>query len=90
MDNEKKYPTFEEENGSCLSASEPLVAYNEEDTEIGDVDFNFGFKDFGYPHTLEELNAALDMADAQRSDPSKWITSVEFHTRLESKYPWLR
>ena len=46
--------------------------------------------DFGYPHTLEELETALDNADAQRNDPSKWISSVEFHTRLENKYPWLR
>ena len=33
---------------------------------------------------------ALDEADAERNDPSKWVTPVEFHTRLESRYPWLR
>ena len=47
-------------------------------------------RDFGYPHTLEELNAALDKADTQRNDPTKWISSIEFHNRLEQKYPWLR
>ena len=59
-------------------------------TELKEVDYTFGNRNFGYPHTLEELDAALDAADAQRDDPSKWISSIEFHTRLESKYPWLR
>ena len=43
-----------------------------------------------FPRTLEELDAVLNEADAQRNDPSKWISSIEFHTRLENKYPWLR
>ena len=59
-------------------------------TELKEVDYTFGNRDFGYPHTLEELDAALDRADAQRNDPSKWVSSIEFHTRLEQKYPWLR
>ena len=58
-------------------------------TELKEVDYSFGNRDFGYPHSLEELNAALDKADAQRNDPTKWISSVEFHNRLEQKYPWL-
>ena len=59
-------------------------------TDLKEVDYTFGNRDFGYPHTIEELDAALDEADAQRNDSSKWISSVEFHTRLENKYPWLR
>ncbi len=59
-------------------------------TELKKVDYQFGNQDFGYPHTLEELDAALDNTDAQRNDPSKWISSIEFHSRLENKYPWLR
>lgn len=59
-------------------------------TELKEVDYTFGNRNFGYPHTLEKLDAALDAADAQRDDPSKWISSIEFHTRLESKYSWLR
>lgn len=54
------------------------------------IDYSFGGKDFGYPRTLEEMNLALDKADSEREDPSKWITTVEFHNRLEQKYPWLR
>ena len=54
------------------------------------IDCSFRGQDFGYPCTLEELNAALDKADAERNDPTKWISAVEFHNRLEQKYPWLR
>ena len=43
-----------------------------------------------YAGTLEELEAALDEADQERGDPSKWITPVEFHTRLETKFLWLK
>ena len=68
--------------------SEPMVATMPL-TELKEVDYSFGNRDFGYPHSLEELNAALDKADAPRNDPTKWISSVEFHNRLEQKYPWL-
>lgn len=48
------------------------------------------YVDFGYPRTIQELQAALDLADEERNDPSKWISSIEFHQRLEKKYPWLK
>ncbi len=73
---------------SCI-AGEPMLATMPL-TELKAVDYSFGNRKFGYPHTIEELNAALDKADAQRNDPTKWISSVEFHKRLEKKYPWLR
>lgn len=76
------------------SVSEPTVGYAlKEDATIGidpEADYDFGEKDFGYARSLEELELALDEADAERSNPEKWISSVEFHTRLENKYPWLR
>ncbi|MBR1484861.1 MAG: hypothetical protein IJ612_04125 [Prevotella sp.] len=61
-----------------------------EDDAADDIDYNFGGVDFGYPRTLEEVEAELEKAEAERNDPSKWITSEEFHRRLEQKYPWLR
>ena len=75
-------------------ASEPMTGYAlnyypSSDKEM-EIDCNFQGKDFGYARTLEELELALDEADAERNDPSKWVTPVEFHTRLESKYSWLR
>ena len=76
------------EKERCM-ANEPSLAEMPL-TELKEVDYTFGNRNFGYPHTLEELDTALDAADAQRDDPSKWISSIEFHTRLESKYPWLR
>lgn len=55
-----------------------------------ETDYDFQGKDFGYARTLDELEHALDEADSERNDPTKWISSVEFHTRLEKRYPWLR
>ena len=80
------FKDLEKERGK---ANEPSLAEMPL-TELKEVDYTFGNRNFGYPHTLEELDEALDTADAQRGDPSKWISSIEFHTRLESKYPWLR
>lgn len=81
------------EDKESMKASEP-VAGALQDYPITELklepDFDFGGKDFGYARTLEELEIALDEADAERGDPSKWVTPVEFHTRIENKYPWLR
>lgn len=60
---------------------------NEKDDAI---DYNFGDVDFGYPKTLEEVEEVLEKAEAERNDPTKWVSSDEFHHRLEQKYPWLR
>lgn len=84
MDEENKNTEFE-----GVKVQEPSLAEIPL-TELKEVDYTFGNQDFGYPHTLDELEAALDKADAQRNDPSKWVSSVEFHNRLEQKYPWLR
>lgn len=76
------------------SVSEPTVGYAlKEETTIGidsEADYDFDDKDFGYARSVEELELALDEADAERSNPEKWISSVEFHSRLENKYPWLK
>lgn len=75
-------------------ANEPAAgAALKEDAVCGmdsEIDYDFRDKDFGYARTLEELEVALDEADAERNDPTKWVTPVEFHTRLENKFPWLR
>ena len=65
-------------------ACEPAVNYVLNDYSKGEaeIDCDFHGRDFGYARTLEELELALDEADSERSDPSKWITPVEFHTRL--------
>lgn len=73
--------------------SEPVAGTVQRDIDAGydlDTDLDFKGKDFGYARTLDELELALDEADSERSDPSKWVTPVEFHSRIENKYPWLR
>ena len=74
--------------------NEPAVGYALNEYPMSgvesEIDYDFQEKDFGYARSLEELELALDEADAERNDPTKWITPVEFHTRLENKYPWLR
>ena len=34
--------------------------------------------DFGYPHTLEELETALDNADAQRNDEMDILCRISY------------
>jgi len=80
---------MEDENYNDIACESAFLDYETEKCE-SKVDYDFAGVDFGYPRTLEEVNAVLDKADAERQDPSKWITSVEFHNRLEQKYPWLR
>ena len=71
--------------------SEPAVGYElDEVVPEQEIDYNFNGVDFGYAGNLEELEAALNEADLERNDPSKWITPVEFHARLESKFQWLK
>ena len=94
MSDEKRYPNKEFES---MMASEPAAGYAmapQEPVEFLDepeiLDYNFQDEDFGYPRTIQELQAALDLADEERNDPSKWVSSIEFHQRLGEKYPWLR
>jgi hypothetical protein len=76
------------------AANEPIAgsALKEDVSSVLDseIDYEFQGKDFGYARTVEELELALDEADAERNDPEKWITPIEFHTRLEDKYTWLK
>ncbi|MBQ9363628.1 MAG: hypothetical protein IJT97_09470 [Bacteroidaceae bacterium] len=60
MNEEKRYQQIDEEDGSCMAASEPAVAYATEPiTQEDDTDYNFGFHDFGLPHTQEEVKSEL-------------------------------
>ena len=71
------------------AASYAVKGYPDNDSAI-EEEYDFLDKDFGYARTLEELEVALDEADAERDDSSKWISSASFHSRLENKYPWLQ
>lgn len=93
---EKKYPTFEEEE-SVGMAAEPMegtaVARKVNGTvhvhdELDDIDWS-NYPIFG-PKTLEEAIARIDKAWEERNDPSKWMSSEQMWDMLYEKYPWLR
>lgn len=66
---------------------QPASDFKEDDDAI---DYNLGGVDFGYPKTIEEVEAELELAEAERHDPTKWVSSENFHQRLEQRFPWLR
>ena len=93
---EKKYPTFEEEE-SVGMAAEPMeattVARKVNGTvhvhdELDDIDWS-NYPIFG-PKTLEEAIARIDKSWEERNDPSKWMSSEQMWDMLYEKYPWLR
>lgn len=89
MDDEKKYPQIEEEDGSCLSVNEPALAYPTESmVETGDIDNNLGYHDFGLPHTVEEVKAELRDAEAAWDVPLQWSTSEEMWADIKKTFPW--
>ena len=100
MEEEKRYPVFEEEDG-VGKCCEPPVGYaatgsgytntlsDEDDMLPDEYDPGIG------PYTMEELNARIDeaevyIAQAEKGDWSNWVTSEEMDAELNSKYPWLR
>ena len=100
MEEENRYPVFEEEDG-ISKCCEPPVGYaatgsgfahtlSDEDGMLPD-DYDPGIG----PYSMEELNARIDeaevyIAQAERGDWSNWVTNEEMDAELYSKYPWLR
>lgn len=100
MEQEKRYPVFEEEDrvGKCSEAPIDYAATgsgyvntlsNEDGMLPDEYDSGIG------PYTMEEINARIDeaevyIAQAERGDWSNWVTSEEMDAELFSKYPWLR
>lgn len=88
MAEEKRYPILDEEDGSSLIAQEPIVASALKTVEIDDFDYNFSFKDLGYPHTLEELKADIAEAESEYNNPEKWIPSEQLWAEVRQQFPW--
>ena len=93
---EKKYPTFEEEEFSGMVA-EPVEALTMANNprsvplthdELDDLDWD-NYPVFG-PKTLDEAIARIEKAEAETNDPTKWVTSEELDRMLFEKYTWLR
>ena len=92
----KKYPIFEEDN-SVGMASEPMETMAVDSKHIGmshvhdDLD-NVDWSDYPIfgPKTLDEAMARIEKAEAEKNDPTKWMSSEELDSVLFEKYPWLR
>ena len=84
MNEERRYPQLDEEDGICLTVNEPVIAYATEPiTQANDIDYNLGFHDFGLPHTLEEVKAELREAEAVWDDSTQWCTSEEMWAEIK-------
>ena len=89
MNEDKRYPQIDEEDGSCLTANEPALAYSTESmVEEENIDYDFGNHDFGLPHTLEEVKAELKEAEAEWDDPTQWCTSNDMWAQIKQTFPW--
>lgn len=92
----KKYPTFMEDD-SVGMASEPMetmavdsklnsMAYVHD--EPANIDWD-NYPIFG-PKTLNEAIARIEKAEAEKDDPTKWMSSEQMWDMMHEKYPWLR
>lgn len=88
MNEDKKYPQIDEENGSCMPANDSTLAYTAESVVEEVIDCDFGDHDFGLPHTLEEVKAELREADAAWDDPNEWSTSEDMWAEIKQTFPW--
>lgn len=93
---EKKYPTFEEEDPTGMVA-EPMEAVHVANKrsgivhvhdELDDIDWD-NYPIFG-PKTQEEAIDRIEKAEAEINDPTRWVPSEELDRMLYEKYPWLR
>ena len=89
MNEDKNYPQIDEEDGSSLTANEPVLARTTElMVEEDDIDYSLGNHDFGLPHTVEEVKAELREAEAAWNDPNEWNTSEEMWAEIKQTFPW--
>ena len=91
MEEGKPYPKFEEEDGSCLTASEPAVAVAEPSHLINThspVYQEIRNPDSHSPRTVEELIAEIDNAEQHWDDPDEWVTSEQVWKDVRELFPW--
>ena len=89
MNEDKRYPQIDEEDGSSMTANEPVLACATESmVEEDGIDYNLGNHDFGLPHTLEEVKAELREADAVWDDATQWSTSEDMWAEIKQTFPW--
>ena len=95
---EKQYPHIEEEQGMDM-ACEPVAdvaatsrssvyGITEVHDWIDDLDWD-RFPSYG-PFSEEEAIMRIKEAEADLSNPNKWISSDEFNKQLYEEFSWLR
>ena len=97
MDDEKRYPDFEEEDGSCMKAGETdyeTVALQRETSLYPDEEViydvapgTFGF----YTDSAEEFQRHVAAMEAEINAPNtKWIPSEQVWSEIKQEFPWLK
>ena len=96
MNNKKKYPQIDEEDDSCMMASESnygASAMASIDTDVLDEEVVYGVAPgtFGfYTDNPAELRQHIEEMEAEITSPdTKWISSEEMWKGLKQEFPWL-
>ena len=97
MNDEKKYPEIDEEDGSCMMASESeygATAVVGADTDVLDDDVVYGVVPgtFGfYTDDPEEFHRHVEEMEAEINDPgTKWMSSEDVWNGVKKEFPWLQ
>ena len=96
MNDEKRYPKIDEEDGSCLSAAEPAYEATaiatvdqgvlDEDVVYGVAPGTFGF----YTDDPAAFQQHIEEMEAEINDPStEWISSEDMWKGIKQEFPWL-
>ena len=90
----KRYPVIEEENGSCMMAEEPAVAYaNMKESCLSEgkaFDYPSDYDPGIGPYSMKELNARIDKAETDRMNPDKWVRVDDFWAEMQKIHLWLQ
>ena len=96
MMGKKKYPITEEEDGyGCMTAAEPAAAYAIERAkpylnERMAFDYPDDYDPGIGPYSTKEMNARIDKAEHDRSNPDKWIHVDDFWNAMRKEHLWLQ
>ena len=92
MNEEKKYPSIEEEENG-LKVGEPAVgsfAYAPS-AVTEEPDYDFGMRDLGLPRSLDDVCAEIHEAERELSDLSKWSPLGDFISEFKQEHAsWLK
>ena len=97
MDEEKRYPIIEEEDGSCMKAgeteyeavvqSETSLCSDDERVFYDVAPGTFGF----YTNNAEEFQHHITEMEAEINDPNaEWIPSEQMWSEIKQEFSWLR